>query len=238
MFWWRQEKKVSSFWSSVGFKIGAVTLFFFFFFFFFSPLSVIFFLPAGKYVIHGDQISHLQSMVAKRGLTNRANVYTPMWKCRLKHSTAEFQWIQQIFAAIGHRFIANKKKIKNTDERVWGDACGDQKPETSFGGLKTNIDENWQLNNEKQYCVIFCACVPVDTCVSGDDQRVLFCYFVRINMYQACGFSWFFFTDFRIFYKSPLASKLSWKKRNNHQGKKEVVCIVSKSLVCGHVESL
>ena len=37
--------------------------------------------PAGKYVIHcihGDQISHIQSMVAKRGLTNQANVHTPV----------------------------------------------------------------------------------------------------------------------------------------------------------------
>ena len=37
--------------------------------------------------------------------------------------------------------------------------------------------------------------------------------------------------DFRIFYKSPFASNLSWKKRSNHQGKKEVACIVCKPLV-------
>ena len=33
-----------------------------------------------------------------------------------------------------------------------------------------------------------------------------------------------------IFYKSPFASKFSWKKRSSHQGKKEVACIVSKPL--------
>ena len=34
-----------------------------------------------------------------------------------------------ILAAIGHRFIAKKKKkkTKNADARVWGDARGDQK---------------------------------------------------------------------------------------------------------------
>ena len=31
-----------------------------------------------------------------------------------------------------------------------------------------------------------------------------------------------------IFYKSPSASKFSWKDRSSHQGKKEVACIVSK----------
>ena len=38
-------------------------------------------LPTGKYEIHcisGDQISHIQIMVAKRGLTNRANGHAPM----------------------------------------------------------------------------------------------------------------------------------------------------------------
>ena len=44
--------------------------------------------------ISRDQISHIQSMVAMRGLTNRANVHTPVWKSRLKHSTAEIQAIQ------------------------------------------------------------------------------------------------------------------------------------------------
>ena len=39
------------------------------------------------------------------------------------------------------------------------------------------------------------------------------------------------FSDIRTFYKSPFASKCSWKKRSRHQGKKEVACIVSKPLV-------
>ena len=33
-----------------------------------------------------------------------------------------------------------------------------------------------------------------------------------------------------FFYKSPFASKCSWKNRSSHQGKKEVACIVSKPL--------
>ena len=48
-----------------------------------------------------DQISHTQSMVAKRGLTNWANVHTPMWKSRLKHSAAEIQSIQQFWLQLG-----------------------------------------------------------------------------------------------------------------------------------------
>ena len=43
-------------------------------------------------LLETDQISHTQSMVAKRDLTN---VHTPMWKRRLKHSTAEFQMIHR-----------------------------------------------------------------------------------------------------------------------------------------------
>ena len=44
-----------------------------------------------------DQISYTQSMVAMRGHTNRANVSIPMCKSHLKHSTAEFQSIQQFW---------------------------------------------------------------------------------------------------------------------------------------------
>ena len=49
------------------------------------------------WLLEPDQISHTQSMVAKRGLTNQANIHTHMWKSRLKHSTAEFQSIQQFW---------------------------------------------------------------------------------------------------------------------------------------------
>ena len=41
---------------------------------------------------------------------------------------AEIQLIQQFFAAIGHHFIAKKKKIKNADTQGWGDACENQIP--------------------------------------------------------------------------------------------------------------
>ena len=50
----------------------------------------------GMRLLEPDHISHTQSMVAKSGLTNRANVHTPMWKS-LKHSTADFQLIQQFW---------------------------------------------------------------------------------------------------------------------------------------------
>ena len=55
---------------------------FFFFFFFFANREI--------YMIRisRDHISHIQSMVAKRGLTNRANVFTPMWKSCLKQHAA------------------------------------------------------------------------------------------------------------------------------------------------------
>ena len=71
------QKKVSSFWSQVGIKIGAVTRG--------TEKYVI-----GLHVFAGDQISHTQSMAAKEGLINRANGHTPMGKSHLKHSTAEF----------------------------------------------------------------------------------------------------------------------------------------------------
>ena len=63
-------------------------------------------------LLEPDQISHTQSMVAERGLTNWANVHTPMWKSHLKHSTAETKW------------------NKNADNQVWHDVRGDQKLET------------------------------------------------------------------------------------------------------------
>ena len=46
-------------------------------------------------LLEPDKISHTESMVAKWGCTDRANVHTRMWKSRLKHSTAELQSIQQ-----------------------------------------------------------------------------------------------------------------------------------------------
>ena len=42
-----------------------------------------------------------------------------MWKHTIPIDSA-------ILAAIGHRFIANKKKLKNADARAWGDARRDQ----------------------------------------------------------------------------------------------------------------
>ena len=93
MYLRKQFKK--TFWSQVGFRIFAVTRFFFFWviFFFCQPVKY-----CDTYVrlLEPDQISHAQSALAiKRGLTNWANVHTSKWKFYLKHSTAEFQSIQQ-----------------------------------------------------------------------------------------------------------------------------------------------
>ena len=108
----RPKKKVSPLWSSVGFKIGAMIRFFCSFFVLFGDLFFfILFLPMGKYVIHcirGDQISHEQTMVAKRGLTNRANVHTPMWKSRLFQSIQQF-WLQ--LDIVSFKKIRNKLKM-------------------------------------------------------------------------------------------------------------------------------
>ena len=102
-------QKVSGFWSSVGFKIGAVTRF--------VP-------PIRDTCIRGDQnISQIQSMVANRGLTNQANVHTPMWKSR---SVARQNLA--ILAAIGHRFIAPKKE--NSKFRRAGLRRRARRPET------------------------------------------------------------------------------------------------------------
>ena len=83
--------------------------------------AIFFYLPTGKYVIHcihGDQISHLQSMVAKRGLTNRANVRITS---RLKHSTAESSNFGCNWTSF-HSPASPPPKKKNV--------CGHQKPET------------------------------------------------------------------------------------------------------------
>ena len=61
-----------------------------------------------------DQIFHTQSMVAKRGLTNQANV-DPYVKKSFK--TQRDRINPAIFAAIGHHFIA-KKPPKNADAWV------------------------------------------------------------------------------------------------------------------------
>ena len=109
----RQKKALVSGHRSASKSVCRRVFFFFFFFFFFFPS---FFLPAWKYVLHcirGDQISHIQSMVAKRGLTNQANVHTPMWKSNFKAQHGRTPIDPAILATIGHRFIATtKRKLK------------------------------------------------------------------------------------------------------------------------------
>ena len=38
--------------------------------------------------------------------------------------------------AIGYCFVAKKTKTKNADTQVWDDACGNQKLDIIFGGLR------------------------------------------------------------------------------------------------------
>ena len=78
-----------------------------------------------KFVIHvvyavigtRPKISHTQSMVAKRGLTNRENVHTPMWKEPFKTQHSRMSINPAILAAIGHRFM-EKKITENSNARV------------------------------------------------------------------------------------------------------------------------
>ena len=50
-----------------------------------------------------DYFPYTQVWLAKRGFTNWANVHTPMWKSRLKHSVAEFQSIQEFWLQLSWR---------------------------------------------------------------------------------------------------------------------------------------
>ena len=98
-----QKRNVSGFWSSVSFKIGPATRYLFYFF-----------CQQGN-----TWYPHIQSMVAKRGLTNWANVHTPMRNGRLKqHGRIPID--PAILAATGHRFIAPpQKKKKNLKKKCW-----------------------------------------------------------------------------------------------------------------------
>ena len=63
-----------------------------------------------KYVIHcicGDQISHTQSMVNKRGLTNQAKINVKK-SVKAQHSRIPIN--PAILTAIGHRFTAQKRE--------------------------------------------------------------------------------------------------------------------------------
>ena len=88
-----------------------------------------------------DQISHTQSMVAKRGLTNRIKRSYPCANKSLK-TQRRIPTGPAVLAAIGHRLTAKKKKTKNPDMWVWGDVHRDQKLETFF----------WPLPNFRWFC--------------------------------------------------------------------------------------
>ena len=120
-------------------KIGAVDALFF--------LVILFFL-ANREIrdTYAGTTFRIQSMVAKRGLTNQANVHTPFVKKsfktqhdRIPIDQTEFQSIKQnsnrsdripidpaILAANGQI----QRKFKLMMRRFEGDVCGNQKPET------------------------------------------------------------------------------------------------------------
>ena len=70
----RPKNKVSGFWSSVGFKIGAVLRFCFRPSFILASREI-----RDTFYTRGPNFPfNIQTMAAKRGLTNEANVHTPM----------------------------------------------------------------------------------------------------------------------------------------------------------------
>ena len=72
------------------------------------------------------QISHTPSMVAKRGLTNQANVHTPK---SFKTARQNTNWSSN-FGCSWTSFHSNQKiKIKNVDAQVWGDTRGPENGE-------------------------------------------------------------------------------------------------------------
>ena len=76
-----------------------------------------------------------------------------VWKSRLKHSTADFQSIQQILAAIGHRFIGEKKgKLKMPTH--WSEATP---TETFFFGLKHYLHKYYFVSfiNSQTVCYMY-----------------------------------------------------------------------------------
>ena len=92
-------------------------------------------------LLEPDQISHTQSTVAKRGLTN---VHTPCEKVVYKTQHRRIPIDPAISDVIGHRFIA--KKIKNFKMLTRGCEmmCVEtQKPETFFFGL--TVDWSFSL---------------------------------------------------------------------------------------------
>ena len=63
------------------------------------------------WLLEPDQICQTQSMVAKRGLINQANVHTHTCVKKLfKTQRGRISINPAILAAIGHRFIAKKKQ--------------------------------------------------------------------------------------------------------------------------------
>ena len=65
-----------------------------------------------------DQISHTQSMVAKRTLTDRPNVHV---KKSFKTPRGRIPIDPAILAAIGHRFIAQQKNMPTRGSEAAGE---------------------------------------------------------------------------------------------------------------------
>ena len=143
-----RPKKVSCFWSSVGFKIGTVMHIFFRPFFYFY-----FFCQQGN--IHGDQISHTQSMVAKRGLTNRANVHTPMWKSHLNTARQN----SNRSSNYGCNWTSSHSNKKIEEKKCWhvGPRRHAWRPETGDFFFALSLTSLISM-------YLFCPCLIIQTC--------------------------------------------------------------------------
>ena len=95
--------------------------FFFFLFSFFGNQWITWYMVIGT-----RPISHTQIMVAKRGLTNRADVYVKM---SLKNTARQNSNRSSNFGCNWTLFHSkkNKKKISNADAQLWGDTPRNQR---------------------------------------------------------------------------------------------------------------
>ena len=130
-------KKVSGFWSSVGFNIGAVTRFFYF---------------ASREIrdilyTRGPNFPYTKYGGLERPHKSGKRSYPYVKKSfKAQHGTISID--PAILAAIGHRFMAKRIHNKNAVGRDWGNARGDQK-QTFLGAL--NRKQKYMHFYKKKY---------------------------------------------------------------------------------------
>ena len=94
-----------------------------------------------------DKSARLKCMEASGDSFYRTYYSTPPIKNTLKLRSSRIPADQVSLAAFGNRFMQNKKNLYFADAQVYGDARGDQKPETLFF---------WPD--------LFCASLPANSC--------------------------------------------------------------------------